>query len=57
MTKNQLEREWNAYDIGYETGEIAAWQHIITLCKSCIRAHRKIVKEMKKKGGGTSHEN
>lgn len=49
MTKKQLAREWKAYKSGIENGKIEAWQHIIGLCRFCIRAHRKIIKEMKSK--------
>jgi len=46
MTKKQRSALWKARDIGFEEGMIAGWAHIILLSRSCIRAHKKTLKQL-----------
>jgi len=46
MTKKQREALWKARDIGFEQGMIEGWTHIVLLSRSCIRAHKKTLKQL-----------
>jgi len=36
-------------EMEFEKGMIKAWEHMIILCKACIKAHKERLKELKKK--------